>query len=1372
MLGITLGLTRFGRFTTRVSPQYIAGLVFRDGLFIAEVGATLTAFDGSVGGVDVTGATRQHLNGTTVLGTGTTLVVPESATGGNLQLKVTSAGTDTFSQLYPIRYAPPKAGAPLELSTTPGAGTVTIDVTPAFAPGGKVTMFELSQGPLGSSVNSATGVVTIDRSTISVGQYTLFILGSNNSGYSDQAFISLTVTSADVVAPVLSSPILVANGTSAATAGFTTDEGFGTAYWVITGAATQPSVAQIKAGTDHLDAAAIAAASQSVSTAGAQTITPAPTGLPQGIAMYLHVVQEDSASPANVSNRVTSAALTLSPPDTTAPTLSSPRVVSSSITTTIGAATTNEAGGSMFAVAVPTNSAPTADQIIAGQTSAGAAALSTASVPVPAIGEIQVTLAGLSAAQSGYIFLCHRDAAGNKSAVSAAGAFTTAAASNISAFIDDANILSRREVMANYHLVARADGENFFTGISDTTGFTTVTVTSASAMMSASTALAVGTKKVILCAWNGVSSTASASTGPSSAALTANAAVDWGYNRPANAVLIMPAPGYSPEVQSTATGTELKFTGHHKLEFRNMGFYNTRLRITRTSTFPGLPMLALQSNRFRDCLQGAMLMDAGRSFHSEGNTFTNCLYGTIGAAEFIRVWNNKYDDHRENDLASTRGYDNAFQSTWKANIWYFGNKCCKNSQLLFTSGLHPDAFQINASNDIHQGHRLLIEFNILDQNNNPASYPTQTFFGNNYALTNSNDWLVHNNVVAASAYWVCLMADPADNGTKIAYRNLFFRSAYGTNSADTWQAVTGGRNSVGTGSMLIQENYFTDDPSQWNKVNNYTRIGNISIDPRKGAAVGTRMQDILTGNGSWATNAQGNWVYEIGSYSMTWDAALAAFKAFAKPKVGWRGANCGPMDPDTFPAHPLSVSAAAPTITNASGAQSGASQATASVDTSSTGGTLYLVTLPAAGAAPSAAQIIAGQDSTGAAAKASSQAVSTPGTQTITVSALVDGSYKHHFVWRNASAVNSNVLSSAAFSIATADTTAPTLASSSPADNATGVSLSSNITLTFSEAVFFGTGNIALRKNTSGTWSDLELFDVVADVGTSPGQCSVSGSTITLRPTAAFDYSTEYAIRVPATAVKDASNNFFAGIANDTTVSFTSVAAPAGLSGVDTPITLINSTANVSTYSADLDVVAGQYVELHVWAWTAAGAVVPSTQWILNFDGVAQTVLRETSDSSLNLSGAIYGFVAPATGLKNVTIILGGGTPVAGRGLICHAWRLTNYNTSTPVQGSSSNTAYTANVTTLNIPNGLVPAQVGNAILSSMVMRTGGLASGVSGGVGADGFTAVETGTGSTSDITSIRGWQIVTDLTAKTVTYNWATGTRAAALRSEINKA
>ena len=123
------------------------------------------------------------------------------------------------------------------------------------------------------------------------------------------------------------------------------------------------------------------------------------------------------------------------------------------------------------------------------------------------------------------------------------------------------------------------------------------------------------------------------------------------------------------------------------------------------------------------------------------------------------------------------------------------------------------------------------------------------------------------------------------------------------------------------------------------------------------------------------------------------------------------------------------------------------------------------------------------------------------------------------------------------------DSTIPTLSSSSPVDNATDFSTTANPTLTFSENVAFGTGNITLRENNGG-WADLEAFDVATEVGTSAGQVNIVGAVLTVYPTADLVAGREYAIRIDATAIDDTHANSYAGIADDTTLSFTAVAVP------------------------------------------------------------------------------------------------------------------------------------------------------------------------------------------------------------------------------------
>jgi len=117
---------------------------------------------------------------------------------------------------------------------------------------------------------------------------------------------------------------------------------------------------------------------------------------------------------------------------------------------------------------------------------------------------------------------------------------------------------------------------------------------------------------------------------------------------------------------------------------------------------------------------------------------------------------------------------------------------------------------------------------------------------------------------------------------------------------------------------------------------------------------------------------------------------------------------------------------------------------------------------------------------------------------------------------------------------------APTLSSSSPADNATGVAVDANIELTFSEEVDTETGTIVIKKVSDG--STVESFDVATST-------AISGSgttTITINPTSDLTGSTAYYIEIASTAFDDAAGNSYAGISGATTLNFETadIAAP------------------------------------------------------------------------------------------------------------------------------------------------------------------------------------------------------------------------------------
>ncbi len=116
---------------------------------------------------------------------------------------------------------------------------------------------------------------------------------------------------------------------------------------------------------------------------------------------------------------------------------------------------------------------------------------------------------------------------------------------------------------------------------------------------------------------------------------------------------------------------------------------------------------------------------------------------------------------------------------------------------------------------------------------------------------------------------------------------------------------------------------------------------------------------------------------------------------------------------------------------------------------------------------------------------------------------------------------------------APADTTAPTLGSSLPADNATSVAVDSDITLTFSEDIALGSaGTITLISDTNS--SDT----ITIDVGSHGGQLSVTGKTLTINPGSDLADGSNYHVEISEGAIEDAAGNDYAGIADATTLNF------------------------------------------------------------------------------------------------------------------------------------------------------------------------------------------------------------------------------------------
>ena len=134
-----------------------------------------------------------------------------------------------------------------------------------------------------------------------------------------------------------------------------------------------------------------------------------------------------------------------------------------------------------------------------------------------------------------------------------------------------------------------------------------------------------------------------------------------------------------------------------------------------------------------------------------------------------------------------------------------------------------------------------------------------------------------------------------------------------------------------------------------------------------------------------------------------------------------------------------------------------------------------------------------------------------------------------------------------------ADTTAPTISSTTPVDGAVDVVWDADLVATFDEDIAAGTGNIIITNLTDNTGTVIPVGDA---------QVTIVGATLTINPTASLDLGDDYAVRIDAGAIVDqaASPNAFAGIADNTTWNFTVASS--------IPITIAN-------HSFETDIVTG-----------------------------------------------------------------------------------------------------------------------------------------------------------------------------------------------------
>jgi methionine-rich copper-binding protein CopC len=234
------------------------------------------------------------------------------------------------------------------------------------------------------------------------------------------------------------------------------------------------------------------------------------------------------------------------------------------------------------------------------------------------------------------------------------------------------------------------------------------------------------------------------------------------------------------------------------------------------------------------------------------------------------------------------------------------------------------------------------------------------------------------------------------------------------------------------------------------------------------------------------------------------------------------------------------------------------------------------------------------------------------------------------------------------------DTTPPTVITFSPADEASSVAIVSNIVVTFSEAVQRGTGSILLKTTAGAT--------VVSYDAATSSNLSISGSTLTINPSADLSNNTSYSIEFAAGSIKDIADNSYEGT---TSYNFTTVVGSTSTLtltkakiylGVDDSFNISNSGAtlygNSGTDAVTIAVgtsgaVIDQNVERVNFSGASSNYTFKQTGNKINVYDAAGTTLLTSAPVQGNTDGTVLSFsngVASATIQSGGVMLLGGAT--------------------------------------------------------------------------------------------------------------------------------
>ena len=199
------------------------------------------------------------------------------------------------------------------------------------------------------------------------------------------------------------------------------------------------------------------------------------------------------------------------------------------------------------------------------------------------------------------------------------------------------------------------------------------------------------------------------------------------------------------------------------------------------------------------------------------------------------------------------------------------------------------------------------------------------------------------------------------------------------------------------------------------------------------------------------------------------------------------------------------------------------------------------------------------------------------------------------------------------------DTTAPTVVTLTPADNATGVAIGANLTAEFSEDIEFD-ATVAITIKLTSDNSTVHAFDE-DDIGVA---ISISGDTLTINPPSDLTAGIEYYVQIDATSIRDVAGTAFAGITTTTGWSFTTLSSATTLNPSDKAAdctlsggNLIATHAVTGSGQAAVRSIASTSTAKRYWELTLSVVAVPSimTQGFGNASSSLTTYFGDTANS-------------------------------------------------------------------------------------------------------------------------------------------------------------